>query len=109
MRGDLQAELTDFDTWCAMAGYSELKLFVAFAVFKKCRIYQIDFIRAFLHALARNRTFTKLPKEWKELFPDLSEWFDVPLLLLKSVYGSVNGPRNWDDTLKEALFDFGFV
>ena len=109
MRGDLQAELTDFDTWCPMAGYSELKLFVAFAVFKKCRIYQIDFIGAFLHALARNRTFTKLPKEWKELFPDLSEWFDVPLLLLKSVYGSVDGPRNWDDTLKEALFDFGFV
>ena len=92
-----------------MAGYSELKLFVAFAVFKKCRIYQIDFIGAFLHPLARNRTFTKLPKEWKELFPDLSEWFDVPLLLLKSAYGSVDGPRNWDDTLKEALFDFGFV
>ena len=26
MRGDLQADLTDFDTWCPMAGYSELKL-----------------------------------------------------------------------------------
>ena len=60
-------------------------------------------------AVARNQTFTKLPKEWKELFPDLSEWFDVRLLLLKSVYGSVDGPRKWDDNLKEALFDFGFV
>ena len=28
MRGDLQAEQTDFDTWCPMAGYSELKLFL---------------------------------------------------------------------------------
>ena len=88
-----------------MAGYSELKLFLAFAVSKKCRTYQINFIGTFLLALARNQTFTKLPKEWKELFPDfkLSEWFDVPLLFLKSEYGSVDGPRNWDDTLKEAL------
>ena len=68
-----------------MARYSELKLFLAFVMFKKCCIYHIDFIGAFLHALARNRTFTKLPKEWKELLPDLSEWFDVPLLLLKSL------------------------
>ena len=35
IRGDLQAELTDFDTWCPMAGYRELKLFLAFAVLKK--------------------------------------------------------------------------
>ena len=49
-----------------------------------------------------------MPEEWKELFPDLSEWFGVPLLLLKSVYGTVDGPRNWDDTLKKALFEFGF-
>ena len=29
MRGDLQAELVDFDTWCPMAGYRELKLLIA--------------------------------------------------------------------------------
>ena len=108
MRGDLQAELVDFDTWCPMAGYRELKLFLAYATEQKCRIYQIDFIGAFLHAVSRNKTYTVLPQEWKELFPDLQEWFGVPLLLLKSVYGVVDGPRNWDDTLKEALFRFGF-
>ena len=47
MRGDLQADLTDFDTWCPKTGYSELNLFVAFAVFKKCHIYQVDFIGGF--------------------------------------------------------------
>ena len=108
LRGDLQAALTDFDTWCPMAGYRELKLFLAFAVEKKCKIYQIDFIGAFLHAVSRNRTFTILPEEWKELCPELSEWFGTPLLLLKSVYGSVDGPKNWDNTLKEALLEFGF-
>ena len=87
MRGDLQAELVDFDTWCPMAGYRELKIFVAHAVLKKCRIYQIDFVGAFLHAASRNKTYTVLPEDWKELFPDLEEWFGVPLLLLKSVYG----------------------
>ena len=65
MRGDLQAELVDFDTWCPMAGYRELKLFLAYAVFEKCRIYQIDFIGAFLHAVSRNKTYTVLPEEWR--------------------------------------------
>ena len=82
----------------------ELKLFLAYAASKKCRLYQIDFIGAFRHAISRNKTYTVLPEEWKELFPDLEQWLGVPLLVLKSVYGVVDGPWNWDDTLKEALF-----
>ena len=108
LRGDKQAEMADFDTWSPIASFKELKLFLAYAVWKKCRIYQLDFIGAFLHAIARNRVFTILPNEWRELFPELADWFGVPLRLLKSIYGSVDSSRNWDDTLKEFLFRFGF-
>ena len=83
--------------------YRKLKIFLAYTVAKKCRIYQIFSIGAFLHAVSRNKTYTVLPEEWKELFPDLEQWFGVPLLLLKSVYGVVDGPQNWDDTLEDSL------
>ena len=50
-----------------------------------------------------------LPTEWKELFPDLAPWFGIPLRLLKSIYGSTDAARNWDDTLADFLInDFGF-
>ena len=86
--------MADFDTWSPIASFKELKLFLAYAVWKKCRIYQLDFIGAFLHAIARNRVFTILPNEWRELFPELADWFGVPLRLLKSIYGSVDSSRN---------------
>ena len=62
----------------------------------KFRVYQLDFIGAFLQAVARNRVFTMLPVEWKELFPELAEWFGKPLLLLKSLYGQTDSGKNWD-------------
>ena len=31
LRGDKQAELVDWDTWCPIAGFRELKLFLSFA------------------------------------------------------------------------------
>ena len=62
-----------------------LKLFIIFALFKKCGKYQIEFGGTWLQALTRNTMFTMLGKLWKDLFIDVSEWFSVPCLLLKSV------------------------
>ena len=109
LRGDKQAELVDWDTWCPIAGFRELKLFLSFAARFKCRVFQLDFIGAFLQAEARNRVFTVLPKEWAEEFPDLAEWFGKPLRLLKSLYGQVDASKNWDDDLSDWLINtFGF-
>ena len=100
--------MADFDTWSPITSFKELKLFLAYAVWRKCCIYQLDFIGTFLHAIARNQVFTSLPNEWREWFPELADWFGVPLRLLKSIYGSVDSSCNWDDTLKDFLFRFGF-
>ena len=109
LRGDKQAELVDWDTWCPIAGFRELKLFLSFAAYFMCRVFQLDFIGAFLQAEARNRVFTILPKEWAEEFPDLAEWFGRPLRLLKSLYGQVDASKNWDDDLSDWLINnFGF-
>ena len=109
LRGDQQGELVDWDTWCPIAGFRELKLFLQLAARLMCRIWQLDFIGAFLQAQARNRVFTTLPKDWAKWFPHLSEWFGKPLLLLKSLYGSVDASKNWDDDLSDWLINvYGF-
>ena len=93
----------DWDTWCLIACFKELKLSLSMAAQFKCRIYQLDFVGAFLQSQARNRISTILPAEWKEAFPDLAEWFGIPLLLLKSLYGSIDASKNWDDELSDWL------
>ena len=109
LRGDQQAEMMDFETWCPVGNFRGLRIFLCFAARLKCRIYQLDFVGAFLQAKAKNRVFTILPAEWKEFYPDLAEWFGTPLRLLKSIYGSTDSMRNWDDTLADFLLnDFGF-
>ena len=75
--GDQQALYSDLDTWCPIASFRELCIFLVFAAHLKCRIYQLDFIGAFLQAVARNRVFRMLPIEWKDLFPNLAEWFGI--------------------------------
>jgi hypothetical protein len=74
------------------------------AVEYKARIFQIDYVAAFLQAKALGRKFTKLPaSEWKGLFPELSEWFGKPLLLEKSLYRDTVTNLAWDETQNEFL------
>jgi hypothetical protein len=103
-RGDLFKELVDApDTWCPIAGFTALKMFLAMAVYYKERIYQLDHVSAFLQSDCIGRKFTILPKEWRDLYPDLSQWFGVPLRLKKSLYGDVTANLAWDDTQNEWL------
>jgi hypothetical protein len=85
LRGDLQAP-SELDTWCAIAGFRALKMFLSVATRTKCRACQLDFIGAFLQCYAIDRTITILPEEWKELFPEHAEWFGMPLLCVKSTW-----------------------
>jgi hypothetical protein len=95
LRGDLQSA-SEMDTWCAIAGFRALKIFLAVAARTKCRVYQLDFIGAFLQSYAIDRTVTMLPVEWKELFPEYADWFGIPLLCVKSIYGGSYANRSFD-------------
>ena len=44
LRGDYQQDLYDWDAWCAISVFPELKRFLAYNVKMKCRIYQVDFV-----------------------------------------------------------------
>ena len=108
LRGDMQTK-GHWDTWCPIAGFRALRIFLAIAARQKCRVFQLDFVGAFLQSFAVDRTVTTLPKEWASLFPDLAEWFGIPLLCRKSLYGGQYCNKSWDDHLSSWLADYGLI
>ena len=83
LRGDMQTK-GHWDIWCLIAGFRALRIFLAIGALQRCRILQLDFVRTFLQSFAVDCTVTTLPKEWAVLFPNLAEWFGIPLLCRKS-------------------------
>ena len=109
LRGDQQVKDEDEDTWCKIGGFNAVKHFLAMAAHLMCRVYQLDYTGAFLQAPATTRVITILPAEWKEFFPDLAEYFGVPLLILKSLYGQTQSMKNFDIRQSEWLVQsYGF-
>jgi hypothetical protein len=107
LRGDLMREnLTTSNTWCPIAGFRALKIFLAFAVECKQRVYQLDYVAAFLQADVIGRKLTIFPSGWNELlkdYPDQHQWFGVPLRLRKSLYGDRVANLAWDETQSQWL------
>jgi hypothetical protein len=108
LRGDMQ-QRGEWDTWCPIAGFRALRIFLSMSARQKCRTYQLDFVGAFLQSYAVDRTITMLPKEWSVLFPDLSHWFGIPLLCRKSLYGGQYCNKSWDDHLSTWLEEHGLI
>ena len=110
LRGDQQEKDNEYDTWCKIGGFNAVKHFLALAAHHKCRVYQLDYTGAFLQAPATTRVITILPAEWKEFFPDLAEYFGVPLLILKSLYGQTQSMKIFDIRQSDWLVnDYGFT
>jgi hypothetical protein len=107
LRGDMMKdEAFTHSTWCPIAGFSALKIFIAFAAECRQRGYQLDFVAAFLQAEVIGRKFIKFPSEWKELFsnyPDLHQWIGMPHRLKKSLYGDRVANLAWDETQSKWL------
>ncbi|KAG7340335.1 reverse transcriptase RNA-dependent DNA polymerase [Nitzschia inconspicua] len=80
LRGDLMRDNVEIpDTWCPIAGFRAFKMFLAMAAHYKKRIYQLDYVAAFLQADVLGQKFTTLPIEWKEMFrsiPEVHQWLD---------------------------------
>jgi hypothetical protein len=72
----------------------------------KQRIYQLDYVAAFLQADVIGRKFTILPTEWKTLFAnnkDVHQWLGVPVLFKKLLYGDRVANLAWDETQSQWL------
>jgi hypothetical protein len=108
IRSDLDNNAIEEDNAAPLATFRLLKVFLARAAkMKKC-VYQADFIGAYLQAKMDRIVYVKLPDAWKEYFPELSEWFGVPLLLEKSAYGINSAGRLWAEELFGWYLEYGF-
>ena len=109
IRGDLDTGAKDEDNAAPLATFRLLKLFICVAARRKRSIYQADFIGAYLQANMDRAVYVMLPMELKEFFPDLAEWFGVPLLLEKSCYGINSAGRLWAEELFGWYLEYGFI
>ena len=80
LRGDLQIK-DDFISWSPTASTRLLKCFIADAIRNKSKIFQLDFIQAFIQSKATKRMFVILDKEFSHFCPKLSKHFGRPLTL----------------------------
>ena len=108
-RGDLQKGQEWEDTWSACASIRTVKVFLALAASLKQRVKQGDFVGAYLQARVRKRIFVQLDPRYKDLFPDLTKYFGVPLRLNKGIYGLTFSGKFWNEEFTEWLFSEGFL
>ena len=102
LRGDMQ-ERGKINVWSPTSSTRLLKRFIADAILNGCKIYQMDFIQAFIQSEAKRRIFVILDKEYKEFCPELAEHFGRPLKLKKCLYGADFSGKSWYDTLDQFL------
>ena len=92
-RGYLQNKELVGDTWSPTASMRTLKYFLADATKQKSRVYQLDFVEAFLQAKLNNRVFVKLDIRYTDYFPEFAKYFGRALILLKFMYGMTNSGK----------------
>ena len=56
-----------------------------------------------------NRVFVKLDSRYVDYFPEYSNYFEIYLRLLKSMYGMTNYGKLFSDELTEWLLEAGFI
>ena len=104
-RGDLQQKSTPEETWAPCVFSRTFKMFTCMAVKYNRIIKQLDFIGAFCQGTMQKRLFLRLPKEYVAHFPQYQEYFEEPILLAKSIYGTDFAHKVFSDDLTEWLLD----
>ena len=98
-RGDLQEKSAPEETWAPCVFGRTFKMFVCMAVRFLRIIKQLDFIGAFCQGRMQKRLFLQLPKEYLPHFPQYKAYFEKPVLLNKSIYGTDFAHKVFSDDL----------
>ena len=73
IRADLDKDAVDEDNSAPLASFRLLKMFLAEAARRCRRVYQTDFVGAYLQAYMDRGIFVHLPAEWAEIFPEYAQ------------------------------------
>ena len=104
-QGYNQQEGIDFDqTYAPVARLESIRMLLAYACFKKFKLYQMDVKSAFLNGLLEEEVFVKQPPGFED-----SDFPDYVYRLKKALYGLRQAPRAWYSRLSKFLLKNGFV
>ncbi|KAJ0805060.1 putative RNA-directed DNA polymerase [Helianthus annuus] len=104
VQGFSQIEGIDYnEVYAPVARLEAIRIFLAYASFKKFKVYQMDVKSAFLHGVVKEEVYVEQPPGFEDpLHPDRV------LLLNKALYGLHQAPRAWYETLSTYLLSNGF-
>nr|GEW34973.1 copia protein [Tanacetum cinerariifolium] len=102
--GHTQEEGIDYEEVFAPVGRIEaIRLFLAYASFMGFMVYQMDVKSAFLYGTIEKEVYVCQPLGFKD--PDYP---DKVYKVVKAVYGLLQAPRAWYETLANYLLENGF-
>nr|GFA60131.1 putative ribonuclease H-like domain-containing protein [Tanacetum cinerariifolium] len=99
--GHTQEEGIDYDeVFALVARIEEIRLFLAYALFKDFMVYQMDVKSAFLYGKIKEEIYVCQPPGFKD--PDFP---DKVYKVEKALYGLHQASRTWYETLSTYLLD----
>ena len=99
MCGNFDHGAVQEDNWAPLASFHLINNLLAQAAHHKKRIFQANFVGAYLQGYMDRLVYVLLPSEWADLFPEYAEWFGTPLVLHKLAYGINSAGRLWAEEL----------
>ncbi|KAG5716923.1 hypothetical protein E4T56_gene8533 [Termitomyces sp. T112] len=92
----------DFDeTYAAVVCLESLRILAAIAVQLNLHIWQVDFVSAYLNSVPEHTVYMQVP-------PGFQGGEDKVCRLLKTIYGMMQGGRDWWRTLDKAYKNLGY-
>ena len=105
VQGYSQEEGIDYDeTFAPVARLEVIRLFLAYAISNKIKVYQMDVKSAFLYGKIKEEVYVCQPPGFED--PSHPEWV---YKLDKALYGLKQAPRAWYDTLSTFLLKNNFT
>lgn len=102
--GNHQVEGIDFKETYASVGRSDsLRLLIAIAAHKLCKVFSFDIMTAFLHGIMKEKVYVRQVRGFEAVGQEDHVWE-----LGKSLYGTRQGARDFSDHLQASLRDLGF-
>jgi hypothetical protein len=101
------------ETFSPVLLYKTLRVFLTIVAILDLELLQLDVPNAFLNAVLTDEIFMEIPEGMKPPpgveIPNVPEGFKLVLMLLKSLYGIKQAPREWNAEFNASIVALGYT
>lgn len=102
-KGYSQIEGIDYqETFAPVVRYQSIRLLLSYAAYHKLKITRMDAVTAFLNGKLKEEIYNCQPEGYDDGTGRYCK-------LIKALYGVKQSPKVWNETLNEALLNFGLT